>query len=140
MTGFGGAPGSRGHSGSGGVGAKLARVKAERGWKESERRRQAKSCCSRWAETSESSVRSVMSIVQTVLHRHKLRQEQHGLEHRNYRTRGSLPAKHAAPDGAWMASGGLGCYKHATPTELLCPGPLPPEPAMNLFFACRRDG
>ena len=74
MTGFGGAPGSRGHSGSGGVGAKLARVEAERGWKESERRRQAKSYCSRWAETSESSVRSARSVVQTVLHPHKLRQ------------------------------------------------------------------
>ena len=47
-----------------------------------------------------------MSIVQTVLHPHKLRQERHGLEHRNYRSRRSLPAKHAAPDGAWMASGG----------------------------------
>jgi hypothetical protein len=54
-----------------------------------------------------------MSIVKTVLHRDKLRQERHGLEHRNYRTRRSLPARHAAPDGAWMASGGLGCYKHA---------------------------
>ena len=57
-----------------------------------------------------------MFIVQTVFRRHKLRQVRHCLEHRNHR---SLPAKHAAPDGAWMASGGLGCYKHATPTELL---------------------
>ena len=69
-----------------------------------------------WNETSESSGRSAMFIVQTVFRRHKLRQVRHGLEHRNHR---SLPAKHAAPDGAWMASGGLGCYKHATPTELL---------------------
>ena len=30
-----------------------------------------------------------------------------------------------------MASGGLGCYKHATPSELLCPGLIPPETAMN---------
>ena len=30
-----------------------------------------------------------------------------------------------------MASGGFACYKHATPTELLCPGPLPPETARN---------
>ena len=72
-----------------------------------------------------------MFIVQTVFHRDKLRQERHGLEYRNYRTRRSLPAKHAAPDRAWMASGGLGCYKHATPTELLCPGPIPPETARN---------
>ena len=47
-----------------------------------------------------------MSIVETVLHRHKLRQERHGLEHRNYRTHRSLPAKHAALDRAWLASGG----------------------------------
>jgi hypothetical protein len=46
-----------------------------------------------------------MSIVQTVLHRHKLRQERHSLEHLNYRTRRSLPTKHAAPAGAWMALG-----------------------------------
>jgi hypothetical protein len=68
-----------------------------------------------------------MSVVQTVFRRHKLRQERHGLKHRNYRSRRSLPAKHAAPDGAWVASGGLGCYKHATPTELVCFGPIPPE-------------
>ena len=70
-------------------------------------------------------------MVEAVLHRHKLRQERHGLEHWNYRTRRSLAAKHAAPAGAWMASGGLGCYKHATPTELLCPGLIPPETARN---------
>ena len=70
-------------------------------------------------------------MVETVLHRHKLRQERHGLEHRNYRTRRSLAAKHAAPDEAWMASGGLGCYKQATPAELLCPGLIPPETARN---------
>jgi len=57
--------------------------------------------------------------------------QRHGLEHRNYPTRRSLPAKHAPPDAAWMASGGLGCYKHATPAELLCPGPNPPETARN---------
>ncbi len=37
-----------------------------------------------------------MSIVQTAFRRHKLRQERHGLKHRNYRSRRSLPAKHAA--------------------------------------------
>jgi hypothetical protein len=72
-----------------------------------------------------------MSIVQTVFRRHKLRQERHGLKHRNYRSRRSLPAKHAAPDGAWVASGGLGCYKHATPTELVCLGLIPPETPRN---------
>jgi hypothetical protein len=72
-----------------------------------------------------------MSIVEAVLHRHKLRQERHDPAHRNNRTRRSLAAKHAAPARAWMASGGLGCYKHATPTELLCPGLIPPETARN---------
>jgi hypothetical protein len=33
-------------------------------------------------------------------------------------------ADHAAPDAAWLASGGLGCCKHATPAELRCPGGL----------------
>jgi hypothetical protein len=79
-----------------------------------------------------------MSIVQTALHRHKLRQERHGLEHWNYRSRRSLPAKHAAPAGAWMASGSLGYYKHATPTELLCLGLIPPESARNRKSWCDR--
>jgi hypothetical protein len=112
-------PGSQTRPGRGGT-----------GWKGSERRRQSKSCCLRWNETSESSVRSAMSIVETVLHRHKLRQERHGLEHRNCRTRRSLPAKHAAPDGAWTAPG-VRFYKHATPTELFCPRLIPPETARN---------
>ena len=47
-----------------------------------------------------------MSIVEAVLHGHKLRQERHGWARWNYRTRRSLAAKHAAPAGAWMASGG----------------------------------
>jgi len=42
-----------------------------------ERRQQSQSGCLRRNETSGSSGRSAMSIVQTVLHRHKLRQERH---------------------------------------------------------------
>ena len=34
-----------------------------------------------------------------------------------------------------MASGGLGCYKHATPTELHCAGLIPPETARNQMMS-----
>ncbi len=118
-------PASGANSRPRGAKAKPVRIETERGWKGAERRRQSELCL-RWNETSESSGRSAMFIVQTVFRRHKLRQVRHGLEHRNYR---SLPAKRAAPDGAWMASKGLGCYKHATPTKLVCFGPIPPEHA-----------
>ena len=67
----------------------------------------------------------------TAPHRPKLRQERHGLEYRNHLIPSPLHIKHAAPDGAWALSGGLGCYKHATPTELLHPGRIPPKTAKN---------
>ena len=87
------------------AGRQLARVKPEQGSRGPKGRPQSKSCCLRRNETSGSSGRSAMSIVEAVFHRHKLRQERHGPAPRNYRTRRSLAAKHAAPAGAWMASG-----------------------------------
>ena len=84
--------------------------------------------CFRWnggCRLGDSSVRSAMSIVETIRPRNKLRQERHGKE-RYQRDHGqALNHQPAAPDGAWRVPGGSCSINMALLTELSrCPVPL----------------